>query len=539
MKMTYSSHIFYLFMIVMSISMWYFILFPIERHAVQNISAFSWRWWGRPSEPPPRRFGYFLHITDLHIDESYLPGATIESDCHRTPKSYQLQRSSSSFSSIALAGNLGSPGQHCDSPIELAQQTLNWIKKEWKHKLDFVVWTGDNARHDWDDQRRRKRKHIFKLNEKVQEMMVETFWPTAQDPRHIPLVPAIGNNDVHPHNYIGGNDDDHGILSFYSQLWHNWIPQDQQPTFQAGGYFAVNVGRQLRVISLNTMYFYSKNDAVRGCHKPGLAQRHMQWFEQQLAKARSESFKVYVMGHVPPSPRDYRRTCFQDYTRISAAYPDVVKGHFFGHLNMDHFLMYDGRENQLQFSTANFSLSSAEDDGYMCINRNIDKYVDWLRDMYSSIDPPSQNERAPIIQTPLVVIQVAPSVLPVYLPAIRIYRYEINDQDNNQVYYPGTSATYEQNNSPPQPHGTLLSYKQFYANITEWENSDRGPLEYQLEYDTQEAYGLDDLTVDSYYQFAKDMMDSEENDSSQSQGKDLWKKFIQNMFVQTMNDDLT
>jgi hypothetical protein len=313
-------------------------------------------------------------------------------------------------------------------------------------------------------------------------MMVETFWPTAQDPRHIPLIPSIGNNDVHPHNTLG---DDHGLLSFYSQLWHPWIPSDQQSTFQAGGYFAVDLGRRLRALSLNTMYFYIKNDAVRGCHKPGIAQTQMLWLEQQLTKARNENVKVYVMGHVPPSPRDFRSSCFHDYTRLSAAFADVIHGHFYGHLNMDHFLMYDG--------------------GDMGITRNIDKYVDWLRDMYSSLDPPSVKA-----ELPLVVIQVAPSVLPVYLPAIRIYQYEINDNDDRGKL----------------PHGTLLGYKQYFANISQYQDA---PLAYELEYDTKEAYGLHDLTVESYYQLAKDMMEES--------GKKLWDTFVENMFVQTMDSD--
>ncbi|CAO3586792.1 unnamed protein product [Absidia cylindrospora] len=429
-------------------------------------------------------------------------------------------------------------------------------KKKKVHHSNESHHLKSKYRHDWDDQRRRKRKHIYKLNEKIQEMMVETFQPTADDPRYIPLVPSLGNNDIHPHNYIGGVGDDHGILSFYSQLWHNWIPQEHQATFQAGGYFSVDVDYNLRVISLNTLYFYSKNDAVRGCHKPGLAQRHMQWFEQELIKARKDAVKVYVMGHVPPSPRDYRSTCFQEYTRISTAYTDVLRGHFYGHLNMDHFLMFDGRETQLMSNTTeNTSPSSSAlqeyydddnddqafhddlDDEDMCINKNIGKYVDWLRNMYSSIDPLPQGEQMPP-QTPLVVIQVSPSVLPVYLPSIRIYRYEINDDDDkSQAVFPDHRYyADEDQQGAPQSHGTLINYKQYFANITAWEEKhDPPPLEYELEYDTHDAYGMKDLTVESYYQLAKDMV--EEGDDDDDDRNALWSRFISNMFVQTLNSD--
>lgn len=45
-----------------------------------------------------------------------------------------------------LAGKYGTPGERCDAPVILAQETLNWISREWLDKLDFVVWTGDNSK---------------------------------------------------------------------------------------------------------------------------------------------------------------------------------------------------------------------------------------------------------------------------------------------------------------------------------------------------------------------------------------------------------
>lgn len=34
----------------------------------------------------------------------------------------------------------------CDSPMSLVNMTFDWLKKEWADEVDFVVWTGDNAR---------------------------------------------------------------------------------------------------------------------------------------------------------------------------------------------------------------------------------------------------------------------------------------------------------------------------------------------------------------------------------------------------------
>ncbi|CAO3653326.1 unnamed protein product [Cunninghamella echinulata] len=396
--------------------------------------------------------------------------------------------------------------------------------------------------------------------------MIETFQPTEEDPRMIPLVPAIG-------------DDDHGLLAYYSQLWHEWIPTNQQRSFQAGGYFAVDVTTNLRVLSLNTLYFYKKNKQVHGCHRDGLAKQHMDWFKQQLIKAKQEdNTQIYIMGHVPPSPRDYRRTCFQEYTRLATQYQDIIKGQFFGHLNMDHFLLYNYEQvsnispssssphlQQLGLPNytaqeltmfGNHNITNQDDDkDVICINRNIGKYVDWLYDMYAAIELPEKDEISPGNgdggddqgQDPssLMVIQVSPSVLPVYLPTLRIYRYEINENQHNHQVIQDQKGNRDQkhhsnnNNkklstSSSLPYGTLLGYDQYYANITEWDQVNafkNTPLEYQLEYTTEEAYGLSDLTVQSYYNLAKDLVDGD------TFSEKLWSNYIKNMFVQTYDHE--
>ncbi|KAI8148335.1 Metallo-dependent phosphatase-like protein [Fennellomyces sp. T-0311] len=489
---------------------------------LQQIVAWSWRsWTGRrhPVFDQPKRHGYFLHITDLHIDEEYMPGTTVDSDCHRLPMS--------ATAAGPLAGLLGTPGEKCDAPIELAEKTLDYIAREWRHKIDFVVWTGDNSRHDWDKKYRpRKRKNIYHLNDRVTSMMQKAFWPTARDPRHIPLVPTLGNNDVYPHNTIGGPETDGDLLDYFSRLWQTWIPTDQRATFRRGGYFAVDVAPRLRVLSLNTMYFYHKNDAVKDCGAPGTpAYIQMQWFEHELLKARSAHVRVYVMGHVPPSAKHYRKECLQEYVRIASAFPDVLKGHFFGHLNMDHFLLLDSRDDQDMRAVNTSSIMDEEEDD-VHVTRNVDKYLNYLHDMYESIDP-IDHKRASWHRMPVVAVQVSPSVLPVYYPSIRIYRYEIHDDDDRA----------QCRHQDKKPHGTLLEYDQYYANTTQWEldldtDFDEAPLNYQFEYNSREEYELEDLTVSSYYEFAKRLVEDDE-DSNQ-----LWSKYCRNMFVQALNDEL-
>ncbi|KAI9476489.1 MAG: Metallo-dependent phosphatase-like protein, partial [Benjaminiella poitrasii] len=385
-----------------------------------------------------KQHGYFLHITDMHVDLDYLEGATVQSSCHELPDLMTDKKKKYT----PLAGKYGTPGQRCDAPYLLAKETLDWISREWKDKLDFVIWTGDNAKHNWDKKHnKRKRRDVYELNHRVTEMMLKTFWVHDK----IPVIPSFGNNDVYPHNRIGGGDTDSDLLSFYEQLWRPWIPFDQRATFRhGGGYFIVQVAPHLHVISLNTMYFYTQNHAVHNCiHLSSPATAQLKWFEEQLQWARQQGHskeKIYVIGHVPPSPRNYKGTCMSEYLRVATKYSDVILGHFFAHLNMDHFLLFDGgRNNNASYNQEdldNITLTQQQDDHDLFhTNRDVESYLTWLRTMYQDIEPSDDDKRAPPnSHASLIAIQVAPSVLPVYNPSIRIFKYETtpdDDEDDN------------------------------------------------------------------------------------------------------------
>jgi hypothetical protein len=343
-------------------------------------------------------------------------------------------------------------------------------------------------------------------------MMMEAFWPRhGKDP--IPIIPTLGNNDVFPHNQMSMDEEE--LLSFYEQLWRPWIPQHQRATFRQGGYYKVSVGPRMSVITLNTMYFYTKNDAVRSCRRLDSAgYTQLAWFQTQLRQARQTKERLYVMGHIPPSPRDYMDTCLQEYLTLAAEYNDVIMGQFFAHLNMDHFLMYDAKEAMVMGPEK--KVVAGPD---VHVNRDIDEYVDWLRAMYQNIDPLG-DKNAPSNGQHLVVVQVAPSVLPVYYPGFRIYKYELNDDDDLN----------HDDDDDEKPYGTLLGYSQYYSNLTRLNKIDAQNIYYELEYTTWDAYGMTDLTVESYFELAKQMV---EEDSSK--GNDLWTLYRRHMLVSTQN----
>jgi len=110
--------------------------------------------------------GRFLQITDIHPDEHYVDGAAVSSSCHAAVdspdalKEMNKQRpglaslsvlSATTFNDgttvpVGVGGFYGAPNTICDSPFALANATFDWIDQNLVDNIDFVVWTGDNAR---------------------------------------------------------------------------------------------------------------------------------------------------------------------------------------------------------------------------------------------------------------------------------------------------------------------------------------------------------------------------------------------------------
>lgn len=280
------------------------------------------------------RFG-----TDFHPDSFYevYTSTADQAACHR---------------GTGPAGIYGAETSDCDSPISLVNETFRWIEQELRDQIDFVVWTGDSARHDNDEKLPRSVAQVEELNKMMVQKFVEVFGKDDRDDDNdptndliIPVVPTYGNNDILPHNIMAAGPN--RWTKSYAKIWRNFIPEEQRHQFEQGGWFYVEViPSKLAVFSLNTLYFFDKNSAVDGCAKhsePGY--RQMEWLRIQLQFMRERGMKAIVMGHVPPgrteSQQSWDETCWQKYALWMRQYRDVIVGSLYGHMNIDHFMLQD------------------------------------------------------------------------------------------------------------------------------------------------------------------------------------------------------
>ncbi|KAK5134426.1 hypothetical protein LTR08_006473 [Meristemomyces frigidus] len=284
--------------------------------------------------------GRFLHVTDFHPDRFYkaYTSTTEDAACHH---------------GHGPAGVYGAETSECDSPISLINETMAWIERELKDKIDFVVWTGDSARHDNDDELPRSTAQVVGLNEMMVQRMFDVFGKRNgdaedEDPNNdyiIPIIPSLGNNDILPHNVMTAGPN--AWTRAYANIWKQFIPEAQKHQFEQGGWFYVEViPNKLAVFSLNTLYFFRSNAAVDGCasrHEPG--HRQLEWLRIQLQFMRERGVKAMLTGHVPPIRQNAKttwdETCWQKYTLWLRQYRDVVVSSHFGHFNYDHFMLQD------------------------------------------------------------------------------------------------------------------------------------------------------------------------------------------------------
>lgn len=308
----------------------------------------------------------FLTVSDFHPDRHYKVGSSIsDGSCHHGK---------------GPAGYFGQEGSDCDAPIPLLDETFRWIEENLKDKIDFVIWTGDSARHDNDERIPRTDDEIVELNEFMAQKWTSLFGtrksstkPKSIPQLSVPVVPTLGNNDITPHNIFRAGPND--WTKKFADIWRHFIPEDQRHTFVEGGWFTTEViPGKLAVISLNTMYFYESNSAVDGCKaksEPGY--EHMEWLRVQLELLRDRGMKAILMGHVAPAhskeKRNWDETCWQKYTLWVDRYRDTVVGSLYGHMNIDHFILQDSHDIDIEAAqtekTSNETVSATSKDEYL------------------------------------------------------------------------------------------------------------------------------------------------------------------------------
>ncbi|TPX69609.1 hypothetical protein SpCBS45565_g02346 [Spizellomyces sp. 'palustris'] len=407
--------------------------------------------------------GKFMHISDIHIDELYKEGTD--------PAGTMCHRPSATNAALNVAGKYGTLSSICDTPQVMLDATFDWIKKNTAD-VDFILYTGDSARHDRDKTVPRQHSEVLNEHKIVVDKVISAF-----DTSKTKFIPTFGNNDELDYNKMAPVTDP--IIANLTQIWAPYkLGLDKNQDWLNGGYFAYEVKPGLVVLNLNSMLLFASNVLTKDCAVDGSAGAGMlTWLRNQLSQLRSAGQKAYVMQHIPPLDHSgkklYYPTCHNDYTNILGSFSDVILGSFYGHTNKD-YISYVYTNN-----------TSSPQDGPF--------FISTVTDTVPSID----FDNTCILH----VSSQGPSIIGENNPALRVYSY-----DTSRFGF-----------------GGLVKWTQYWSDLVKDNAEDK--VAYDLEYTTQQAYGLWNLSPLSW---TLALQDWAKNSSS-------YQDYLKYRFVQNPN----
>jgi sphingomyelin phosphodiesterase acid-like 3 len=172
----------------------------------------------------------------------------------------------------------------------------------------------------------------------------------------VPVFVAMGNNDSDCGDYrLDAHSEFLRVTG--KEITRNFPASERstaEESFASGGYYSVSLPAPIentRLLVLNDIFMSSNYVACAGKPDSGAAEAQLIWLRQQLAEARADKQKIWVMGHIPPGVDLYSTAsrmvdvcggrspamflASEKLADVLAEYGDVVELAIFAHTHMD------------------------------------------------------------------------------------------------------------------------------------------------------------------------------------------------------------
>lgn len=203
-----------------------------------------------------------------------------------------------------------------------------------------------------------------------------------------------------------------------------------------------------------------------------------------MTEYRKRGVKAYLTGHVPPGKKFYYPGCYRRYALWSHAFRDVILGHLYGHNNMDHFFTLDAKqalkeeeeaemlkrllnseiplnpeslshsELEILYRLSEHSSPSTLLDSPVFRTLGTEEYITDLKEMFESIperpkpkkwtngkkgkkEREEWEKKVMKYEENYQIVQVAPSIIPAYFSAIRVFEYNVSELAGVQFHRQG------------------------------------------------------------------------------------------------------
>lgn len=281
----------------------------------------------------------FWIITDIHYDSGYVEGSEAECGEPLCCRYNNLTDTTQNNVSVPIKDPAGKWGNYrCDAPLALVQGILSEMVKI-EPNPDFIVWLGDNVKHDiWEQSKEENLEATYNCTQFIKAAFPNTM-----------VIPIFGNHEAYPTDQFApppGMDWLYGSLAGY---WKDWLPKDALTSFMYGGYYQTTTDDGLLVIALNMMYCDPLNFYLEQNTSAKDVGNQLEWLSAVLAEAQAVDQRALIIAHIPPGmqikagPPNCLPEYSANFSAIIAQYSDVIIGQMYGHTHEDSFLVFNDR----------------------------------------------------------------------------------------------------------------------------------------------------------------------------------------------------
>ena len=258
-----------------------------------------------------------LQITDLHLDPKFKEGHSTECNkpicCRQAPTADQEKEGK-------VVGKYGFEGK-CDIGEDLFK---SFVDDAFERKVDFVIWTGDNAPHDtWEG----SQDGVFDISRKLKNMLDEKF-----KKNNIPVYYSLGNHEKYPNDAF--HDEEDYMLKNMADVYKDYLNEEAYETFKKYGYYSINYDKNLKIIAINCLACDSFNFNLFNSTKIH-AKKMLSWLEEELKKAEEKNEYVYILNHFPLNGEFTLTECAKRFQALFDRYEYNIRGIFSGHTHRD------------------------------------------------------------------------------------------------------------------------------------------------------------------------------------------------------------
>lgn len=236
----------------------------------------------------------FVSVADIHFNPFY--------SCNKNKVCPLISKLAAApatkWSSLLSQYDTQLPQYKEDTNSILLKSTLQQLSKTGREQhAQFVLVLGDFLGHDYkknyqyytgDTSEKGVQSFIDKTMQFITSELAVTF-------PNMNVYMVVGNNDGYAEHYTSQAVFYKNMAPIWSMLIQDKNKREKmQKEFAQGGYYALNIQKDLRLIVLNTTFFSS-----RGAGMDQQAQRELNWLEKQLVLLDNTQSKALIALHIP------------------------------------------------------------------------------------------------------------------------------------------------------------------------------------------------------------------------------------------------